>query len=61
MLLTGIPDDAAAQISETRAGELQRIVTIVGQHGITSLATLEMHVKLLQVRATFWARAAANA
>eukprot|EP00887_Chlorella_sp_A99_P004701 scaffold4.g4701.t1 len=37
------------EINETRAGELLRIVQLVGRHGITSLATLEMHVRLLQI------------
>lgn len=40
---------AQLEISEQRAAELARIVALVAQQGITSLATLEMHVKLLQV------------
>ena len=41
---------AQLEISEQRAAELARIVALVAQQGITSLATLEMHVKLLQAR-----------
>ena len=40
---------ASLELNETRAAELQRITTLVGQHGITSLASLEMHIRLLQV------------
>ena len=40
---------ASLELSEARAAELQRITTLVGRQGVTSLATLEMHVKLLQV------------
>ncbi|EFN53089.1 hypothetical protein CHLNCDRAFT_137406 [Chlorella variabilis] len=40
---------ASLELNETRAAELQRITTLVGQHGITSLASLEMHIRLLQI------------
>lgn len=41
---------ACLELNETRAAELARITELVGSQGVTSLATLEMHVRLLQVR-----------
>ena len=40
---------AQLDLNEGRAAELQRITTLVGQQGVTSLASLQMHIKLLQV------------
>ena len=40
---------AQLELNEGRAAELQRITTLVGQQGVTSLASLQMHIKLLQV------------
>ncbi|PSC73790.1 hypothetical protein C2E20_3044 [Micractinium conductrix] len=40
---------ASLELSEMRAGELARTTKLVGQHGVESLATLEAHVKLLQI------------
>ncbi|KAL4437302.1 hypothetical protein ABPG75_004441 [Micractinium tetrahymenae] len=40
---------ASLELSEARAEELARILGLVGLHGVTSLATLEAHVKLLQI------------
>lgn len=39
---------ASLELSEARAEELARILALVGRHGVTSLGTLEAHVKLLQ-------------
>jgi hypothetical protein len=41
---------ASLELNEARAAELQRIIELVGRQGVTSLASLEMHVKLLLVR-----------
>ncbi|KAL4439477.1 hypothetical protein ABPG77_008806 [Micractinium sp. CCAP 211/92] len=40
---------ASLELSEARAEELARILALVGRHGVTSLGTLEAHVKLLQI------------
>lgn len=40
---------AQLEINETRATELQRITTLVAAQGVSSLASLEMHIRLLQL------------
>lgn len=42
---------ASLELSEARAEELARILELVTRHGVSTLATLEAHVKLLQVGA----------
>lgn len=40
---------AALEVNEARAGELARITALAAHTGVPSLASLDAHVKLLQV------------
>lgn len=40
---------ASLELPEQRAGELARITELAGKAGVASLASLDAHIKLLQV------------